>query len=56
MNSIAAPDNASPVQETASMLLLKKTLDAQQNAMKQLMESLPSIKDQSVGRNVDIFA
>jgi hypothetical protein len=56
MTPIDATNNASTVQETASVSMLKKTLDTQQSQMQQLMKSLPTVQDTARGQNVDFYA
>jgi hypothetical protein len=52
----ATVNSTSSVEEAASMSMLKKTLDDQQNAVQQLLKSLPTVQDPALGKNVDLLA
>jgi hypothetical protein len=49
-------DRITMVQQTAAVNILKKAMDTQQQAALQLLESLPKIKDDSLGRYIDTYA
>ncbi len=48
--------NTTNVQEAASLSMLKNDLNTQANNVQQLMKSLPTVQDKTLGQNVDMYA
>ncbi len=49
-------DGVESIKQTASIGLLKKSLDFQADAAMKLLQSLPAIQDPALGQNVDVYA
>jgi hypothetical protein len=58
MTPIAANNinSSGSIPEEVSMSMLKKTLDSQKGAIDQLMKSLLTVQDKSLGQKIDIYA